>query len=204
MEDRYKKNTYYLVRHGEAGNNVINVLDATKRSAYGLTERGCRQIRAIAERLAQDKPDFVVASPVRRAKESALIIQERLAIPLFFDERLWESHFGVFDGETQQSFLDFMMAQPGGRVIGDPDRGVEGYMDIRERIRSWLMDFNTVFTDQKVVIVSHGDPLQEIYAELLGEPVGSEQGERGWYPEKGSLCILRPGEQPEGVLLQVE
>lgn len=189
MLDQYKANTYYLVRHGEAENNVRDILNGAGRGEYHLTVKGQGQARETALYLKQFPIDFIITSPLARAKETAAILQESLEVPRSIDTRLTETRFGSFEGKDIQSFLDFM-EQHGGRTVGDPDQGIEGYMDIRERVRSLLLDVQSVFQRKHIVIVSHLDTLQELYAELLGEPVGAEQGDSGWYPQKGSCAVI--------------
>lgn len=195
MEDQFSSNVYYLVRHGEAENNVLNVLNASLKGQYGLTERGRQQIEALGEWLADHPLDFIVASPILRTKESALLLAEKLSLPLSLDDRLCEPRFGHFEGGDIQTFLDFMQTH-GGRTAGDPVLGIDGYMDIRGRVRTFLTDLNRTFQGKQVVIVSHMDVLQELYAELAGEPVGAEQGDGHWHPRQGSVCILEHGQLP--------
>lgn len=195
MEDRFNGNTYYLVRHGEAGNNVRDILSAAPGSAYSLTARGVQQVERLAEWLGQQRavPDFIVTSPVLRAKQTALLLSERTKLPVSVDERLTEARFGVFEGEKIQTFLEFMEMH-GGRTAGDPALGIEGYMDIRARVRTFLSDLSQTFSGKRVVLVSHGDVLQELMAELMTEPVGAEQGHGGWSPRKGSVAVVAHGE----------
>src|SRR5713101_6944283 len=64
-----------LVRHGEGKANVDGVIAGLSGCA-GLTELGRCQVRALAERWAQTgfRPDMLVSSPVRRARETAEIL----------------------------------------------------------------------------------------------------------------------------------
>ncbi len=187
MQAAYKQNTYYLIRHGEAENNVLGILNATVKGEYALTEKGRKQIETLGAALRDEPIDFMVASPIRRAAETAEILRGILVVPLSFDMRLCEPQFGSFEGKDIQSFLDFMEAH-GGRTAGDRELGIEGYMDIRERVRAFLQVLNETFQGKNVVIVSHMDTLQEIYAELVGEPVGAEQ--KVWYPKNGSCYLV--------------
>ncbi len=186
MQPQYKHNTYYLVRHGEAENNILGVTNATFRGEYALTDQGRKQIEILAHSLCDESIDFIVASPLRRAEETAEILEQSLKVPLSFDIRLCEPQFGSFEGKDIRSFLDFMETH-GGRTTGDLELGIEGYMDIRERVRSFLGALNETFQGKRVVVVSHADTLQEIYAELVGEPVGAEQ--KVWYPKNGSCLV---------------
>lgn len=192
------RNTYYLVRHGEAENNVLGVLNATERGEYALTERGRAQAQAVAQFLTTKEIHFIVTSPLRRTRETAEIIRTVLDVPLSSDMRLCEPQFGTFEGQSIQSFLDFMETH-GGRTVGDTELHIEGFMDIRERVQSFLESLNQTFQGKHVVIVSHMDTLQELYAALVGEPVGSEQGDlrSGWSPQNGSCLVIAGENQPE-------
>lgn len=195
MQDQYSQNAYYLVRHGEATNSLQGILNAAVQNEYHLTVRGKAQAQATAQYLERYPIDFIVTSPLARAKETASIIQKHAQVSLSIDARLTEAQFGSFEGQDIQSFLQFMQ-EHGGRVVGDPSHRIEGYMDIRDRVRTLLADIQTSFRGKHIVLVSHLDTLQELYAELLGEPVGAEQGEHGWYPEKGSCTVMSLAESP--------
>lgn len=194
MVAKYSRNTYYLVRHGEAENNVLGLLSsAGSRREYSLTDLGRKAVSQTANFLENEKPDFIVASPILRARQTAEIIRDTLSLPLSLDTRLTEARFGDFEETPYQAFIDFMR-EHGTRAVGAPELGVEGYMDIRARVRSFLESASAAFGNKRIVVVSHADTLQELYAELLGEPIGSEQGEGRWFPQKGS-CLIVDGQK---------
>ena len=61
MVEQYSGNTYCLVRHGEAENNVLGILSsAGSKREYPLTERGRNMAAETAEFLRGEKPDFIV------------------------------------------------------------------------------------------------------------------------------------------------
>lgn len=200
MREPYNRNTYFLIRHGEAENTVLNIVSSEHgKKQYPLTERGRKQVAETAEFLISYKPDFIVASPVLRTFETAEILRDVLHLPLSTDKRLTEAQMGVFEDKKRQSFLDFMR-ENGGRVDGMPELGIEGYMDIRERVQGFLRDVVKHFSGKKIILVSHGDSLQEIYGELVGIPVGPTQMTgHGWYPEKGSCLVITAGKIQEFV-----
>lgn len=197
MLDQYKANTYYLVRHGEAENNVLGILNSfSGQTEYLLTAHGRSTIQLTAQFLQSHQPHFIVSSPVLRTRETALIIQDVLGIPLTIDQRLCENHFGKFEGRQLQAFLEYVRSR-GGRLEDIAEAGIEGYTSIRERAQAFLVDVVRHCSGEKIVIVSHGDLLQEMYSELLGESVGAEQGEGGWYPKKGSCAVISATHPPQ-------
>lgn len=199
MQDKYSQNTFYLVRHGEAENNVLRILDAeTGKPEYHLTPRGMEQVKETAEYLTWYSVDFIVSSPILRAQETAEILREGLKVALSFDKRLTEALVGNFENKNLDLFLDYMK-EHGGRLAGLMKEGIEGYTDIRERSQSFLADVSTHFEGKNIIIVSHGDILQEIYGELLRFSVGLSQGDESWYPKYGSCMLIAKDKTEEYV-----
>ena len=66
----------YLLRHGEAGTRV----PVAKDSERALTAAGKEEVEEIAESLAEQKYvfDVVVSSPLKRAKDTASIVNRAL------------------------------------------------------------------------------------------------------------------------------
>lgn len=204
MEARYSANTYYLVRHGEAANNLLAIVSSGGGlKEYPLTELGRKQVIASAEFLAREQPDFIVSSPILRARETAEILKSRLILDLSLDDRLCEPRFGIFEEQSYQSFVDYMRAH-GGREHDLSPEGIEGYVSVRQRVDSFLRDVTRQFSGKKIVVVSHGDILQQMYGELLGfGPLDAERNDH-WYPKKGSVAVIAPGVAPETFVPAVE
>ena len=81
----------YFVRHGESASNAAPggmalPLDRGDR----LTDRGFEQAREVAERLGVAGATRILASPLRRARETAAVIAERLNLPITEVEELRE------------------------------------------------------------------------------------------------------------------
>ena len=89
----------YFVRHGETEWNVENRLQGRLDSP--LTERGIKEARLLAERLAQLPFKAAVSSPSTRAVETAKILIGMRGIPLYTDERLMEIDLGDWQGKTK-------------------------------------------------------------------------------------------------------
>ncbi len=78
-----------LVRHGETEANRLGLY--LGHADLELTSRGRAQAEALAGMLP--RPDVVVSSPLRRARQTA----EHLAAAIEIDERWIELDFGPFD-----------------------------------------------------------------------------------------------------------
>ena len=102
-----RKIIFYLVRHGEAENNVRHILNsAPVQKEYTLTNQGREQATKTAEYLATVQADVLYSSPILRAKETAEIIAEATGLPILFDNRLWEIGMGRFNERPQQELLE--------------------------------------------------------------------------------------------------
>ena len=88
----------YLIRHGETALNA-------KGCYYGrtdavLSEKGISQARYLKEILKEVSFDYIVASPLVRAYNTAQIVMEEREQKIFGDRRLMEQDLGIFEGMT--------------------------------------------------------------------------------------------------------
>ena len=89
--------TWYLIRHGETEWNAVSRMQGQLDSA--LTPRGRAQVTATADLLARVGVDVLFASPLGRVRATVDILNERLALPVRFDDRLKEWSAGDWAGE---------------------------------------------------------------------------------------------------------
>ncbi|MFZ2300102.1 MAG: histidine phosphatase family protein [Candidatus Moraniibacteriota bacterium] len=183
-----EKITFYLVRHGEAENNVRFILNSLPEiETYALTERGREQAAETAKFLATAGADIIFSSPIRRAKETAEIIAATVKLPVRCDDRLCEAGMGVFNGKSQQELLEKYPAAEE-RISPDPADDVESFIDIRGRLKSFLDDVKKECAGKKAIVVSHGDTLEQLHGILTNEAPG--RSATGWYPQKGSCTAV--------------
>lgn len=176
--------TLFLVRHGEAENNVRFLLNSfpTKKE-YPLTDKGREQAEETAKYLATVGADALLSSPLLRAKQTAEIIAEATHLPITFDERLYEVGMGAFNDKSQKDFLK-KYPQPEMRLVPDEADGVESFLQVRSRLDDFLDELKSTYAGKKVILVSHADPLEQLHGILTQE--GPGRAALGWYPEKGS------------------
>lgn len=89
---------FILVRHGETKANVKKIFSGW--SNYELTKKGKLQIKLLAEELKDYEVDYIYASPLGRAVETAKEIGESIGKKIIIDDNLREMNFGIFDGRT--------------------------------------------------------------------------------------------------------
>ncbi len=153
--------TIYLLRHGETLWNSEGRLQGQRDSP--LTARGIAQAEALGDLLAREIADprrfTMIASPLGRAWQSAVIVAERLGLDprlIAFDDRLKECAFGDWEGLTLEQLE---AADPGAWERRAADRwtyrapGGENYAQVAERVGAWLA---AVPADAQWIVVGHG------------------------------------------------
>ncbi len=179
------KITLYLVRHGEAESNVRGIGNALpeKRKMH-LTENGIDQVHETATFLSTQGVDAILASPLARTRETARIISEQTGVLVLIDDRLHETGLGIYnDGPIEKFFSKYPDMKM--RISPDPLDGAESIIETRGRVEGFLQDMKRVYEDKKVVIVSHGDVLDQMYGILKRQSPGQTIDD-DWYPQKGS------------------
>lgn len=168
--------TLILVRHGVTGHTVEKRFSGGLASSNpGLSDEGRAQVRLAAEWLepAADRVAAVVASPVRRTRESAQIVAEMLGRELIEEPGLAEMEFGVWDGLT---FAEVGERYPGqlekwlGSVDYAPEGG-ESFAAVRARVLTGLDRLLERFGGETVVVVSHVTPIKTLVAHALQAPL---------------------------------
>ena len=97
-----------LVRHGESTWNVEGRYQG--RLDPPLSPRGQEQVQALAARLYREqlarvdknRSSFIMSSPLLRARETAQVCAEALALPVSIDERLTEISHGEWEGKLRE------------------------------------------------------------------------------------------------------
>ena len=162
--------TTLLLRHGQT------VLSVEKRfSGTGdqpLTEVGRAQAAAAAARLAGSGATAVVASPVRRARETAELVAAALGVEAAFEVGLRETDFGDWEGHTfgevGQGWPQEMAAW-----LADPDvapPGGESFTATATRVREARDRVLASYAGQTVVLVSHVTPIKTLLRFALDAP----------------------------------
>jgi broad specificity phosphatase PhoE len=90
------KRRIFLIRHGETEFNRLGVFRG--RYEVDLNDVGRRQAGEIAEALKSEGIDFLLASPLRRAMETAGIIAEALGVACGVDEAFNNINLGSWQG----------------------------------------------------------------------------------------------------------
>lgn len=69
----------YFIRHGETVSNQVKKVQGVDDP---LSETGIEQVKKLAERLIEVKPEAIYTSSLLRAVETSKIISEKLNLPI--------------------------------------------------------------------------------------------------------------------------
>ena len=168
----------WIVRHGESAGNVardaahaagLERIDIAGRDVdVALSRRGEEQAAALGRWFSEmpegERPDVVLASPYRRAQETAALVRASGGLApdtpeATFDERLREKEFGVLDRLTR-SGIDALHPDQAefrkilGKFYHRPPGG-ESWCDVILRLRSSLDTISLHHGGRRVLIVGH-------------------------------------------------
>jgi broad specificity phosphatase PhoE/ribonuclease HI len=206
--------TLLLVRHGDTDHTQRRLFSGRTGADPSLNDDGRSQVRAAAEwlaPLAEQRP-VLLSSPMRRTRESAEIVAERLGAAYEVEDGLVEAGFGEWEGltyaevlkrdpEAFSAWLDDV-SRPAGRT-GDALTEVAARMErTRDRI---LADHR----GRLVVALTHLTPIKLLIRDVLEMPLtGLFRTEispgsvtvLAWYPDGRPVVRLLNG-QPAGHVL---
>ena len=161
----------YLVRHGETASNAAGLWQG-RHGDDPLNERGRAQSLAVAEALGDSAASAIYASDLRRARETAGFIGERLGLPVQIHAGLREYGFGDLEGATTSEALarwKALLRQWRTDPSAKPPGG-ESAVEFTLRVGAALHEIVDRHQDETVIVVAHGGSLSVGLAVLVGEP----------------------------------
>lgn len=179
----------FIARHAETEWNRIRRIQGGG-SDTPLNETGLKQVKCLAGRLATEKLDAIVSSPLGRARVTAeAIAREHAQMTVELQPDLREIDAGSLEGKS--------VAEVGGGLgllltafteNGLPRLpGGESLVDVRERAWQVVEDLVKRFPDGEVLIVTHYFVVLSLVCKVLGLP---EPNIRKFRLNTGSLSVI--------------
>ena len=159
----------HLVRHGQTPSNVADALDTALPGAP-LTGLGREQARLVGEELAGSgiAPSVVLSSEAARARETAGLVADEMALPTQPVPGLYEVQAGEFEMRTDsEAMLAYHRVVRDWLAEGGLDSclpGGESALDVRERAMPVISELRAGHLDNgtDVVLVVHGTLMRMI------------------------------------------
>lgn len=140
-----------ITRHGQTDWNLQRKLQG--RADIELNHTGIEQAKIAKEELVNEKIDLIICSPLKRARQTADIINEGRNIPIIIDERISERDFGEFEG---MSTMDFDFNAFWSYKQNNKYNKAENIRMFFKRVYDFLDDIKEKYKGKKILIVSHG------------------------------------------------
>jgi isoleucyl-tRNA synthetase len=162
LKEKTKKsgNKYFVMRHGEAGNNVRRGIHYKNLNHdAGLTEKGKEEVIESSENF-KEKIDIVISSPFNRAKETAEIACGQIGFPLekiIYDKRVQEMETSsIFEGKDRAVFKKYYDEG----YLNNPTEVLpdgESFTEVIKRIGQFIYELETKYSGKNILIVGHAN-----------------------------------------------
>ncbi|MBT8224946.1 MAG: histidine phosphatase family protein [Dactylosporangium sp.] len=151
----------HVLRHGEVY-NPDKILYG-RLPGFRLSELGVQMAKAAAEALVDQDLVHVVASPLKRAQQTAEPIAAQFELPITTDDRLLETvnlfegkKFAVGEGTLRHPGHWWLLRNPFRPSWGEP------YKDVASRMFEALVATRQAAEGHEAVIVSHQLPIETL------------------------------------------
>ena len=149
----------YFIRHGETDYNKEHRLQG--HLDIPLNEKGIAQAEKARDELANFHFDIIYSSPLKRAKKTAEIINEKHGVEIIVDERIKEVFCGNVQGKSLKDWTEEMHQE----LHNFPERfGAEGIVKLCSRVEDFYKEIEN--SEKDILIVAHGGVYRALYRYL--------------------------------------
>jgi broad specificity phosphatase PhoE len=163
---------FFLVRHAQTTANVNTVI-LGGRDEGELSERGKRQAKALAQRLAKENISEVYCSPSNRTRQTCESIMGGRNCKIFNCEELREIDMGELAGmsheQVEKKFPNIFQA-----IFRNPEKripGGESLADVQKRAMPLIERLAKKSGNPTILAVGHNVVNRVIIASLIGLPL---------------------------------
>ncbi|WP_030243643.1 bifunctional RNase H/acid phosphatase [Streptomyces sp. NRRL S-350] len=169
--------TFVLLRHGETPLTPEKRFSGSGGSDPELSDKGRWQAECAAEALAaRGSIQAVVASPMRRTRQTAETVAARLGLEVRYEDGLREVDFGAWEGltfaEVQDRHPDDLSAWLGS-AKAKPTGSTESFTTLTHRAGVARDRIIARYPGKTVLVVSHVSPIKTLVRLALGAPPDS-------------------------------
>ena len=162
----------YFVRHGETVLTPTRKFSGTGALDPELMQEGLEQADLVAEECAKLGADVLIASPLKRTRQTAEAIARTTGLEITFDESWLELSFGTWDGksieEVQAEDPDVYQAWLNSSSFAPPEG--ESYDQASVRIEEALEKLVAEHPGKKIIVVTHNGVIKTAAKIAVGGP----------------------------------
>ncbi|QJQ97206.1 histidine phosphatase family protein [Halomonas sp. PA5] len=177
------------MRHGHSQANQQGIIVSDPQhglGGFGLSSKGQEQLRALLTHWPWPTPTRIIHSDFLRTTETARFLATHFGLEMAIDTRLRERFFGSFDGQSDERYPDIW-------AIDATDAchrhaGIESVKAVATRMRATIDELEALYSDDVILLVSHGDPLQILLTALTERPLREHRKREALLP--ASITLL--------------
>lgn len=147
---------FYIIRHGQTNWNKEGRIQG--KTDIELNEKGIEQAKEARKILENYPIDMIVASPLKRARKTAEIINEAKNVPIIFNEELEERGFGDFEGKIRKEIHDEILDSEilANYGLNKEYKGVETIQSLCNRVWKLIDELKEDYAEKNILFVTHG------------------------------------------------
>ena len=163
-----------VTRHGQTDWNVLGKIQG--QTDIELNDVGRQQAEEIGKLIENETINLIITSPLKRAKETAQIINKKLNVKIIEDCRLMERNFGQSEGLTKNDTRQLKVNNLEINDIWNYNKniefnGMETMYDFCNRIYKFLDDVIKRYKDKNILLVTHGGVSVPVKYYFVNEPL---------------------------------
>ncbi len=155
-----------FVRHGQTDFNK-NKLPQGQEIDAPLNETGIQQAEVAAASLPGNI-DFIVSSPLRRAFQTATILNKKLGATILLNDDIKELRYGALAGHTWPEIEvltgDHDVHQKDIDIAFDyRAHGGDSAEDLKQRVAKFVTEMKTEYPSKTILVASHGGVIDAMH-----------------------------------------
>jgi probable phosphoglycerate mutase len=155
---------FYIFRHGQSSYNLDDRIQGHTNNSV-LTNKGIDQAYHAGEILSNKNIELIVSSPLRRARQTSMILSKILKTHVHFDDKLAESNLGIIEGmkhsKAKQEFAEDYAKWQNPKHIDVSFKDGESKKQVLDRVFSSLNKYADS-PYQNIALSGHKDALSQI------------------------------------------
>ncbi len=158
-------NKYFVMRHGQAENNIFGIASSNYKNSHHLTEKGKKEIVDTLKKIKNI--DLIYSSDFIRTKETAGMAAKHFGIKkVFYDKRLREVNTGNLNNKSIKEYGEHFSSYEE-KFVKPAPKG-ENLTDLKNRMSDFIYDIDKKYSGKNILIISHEYPIWLLFAGAEG------------------------------------
>lgn len=137
-----------------------------------LSAQGWTQMRTAVD----NEPEWnrIISSPLLRCADFAKSLNQQYGIPLKFDTRIKEIHFGVWEGKTAEELMQSdaeALKKYWQNPIQTTPPEAESLLNFKARVMSFWQQLIVDYRGEKILLITHGGVIRVLLCHVLQQPL---------------------------------